>query len=159
MGRISYTVTTRTNSCPHCGHVISKKTEGALTPVFSLLWIFFIPALIPYLIIRAWALKRPNIPKVGPKTITCPRCSMPVKTDKLALEDLNAKELLAYRFRIWFYVSYILGGVFGYSLLWFLLDGLQIVSSIGLTVLLSFLGIVAIVVTYRVKLAKCNSLE
>ena len=43
MGKIRYTVTTRTTSCPHCGHVLDEETHGELTPIISCLWFITFP--------------------------------------------------------------------------------------------------------------------
>ena len=157
MGTFKYTVTTLTNSCPHCGYILEEETHGALTPIIACLWFVTFPVLIPYAIIKFWGLGCPYVPKIGPKMITCPNCSKPVKTNNLAVEDLDLEELVTYRFRIWFYVSYVLGAILSFTLLYLLIDGLPIVSVGGLIALLAFLGVVAIIITYRVKLANCNA--
>ena len=157
MGTFRYTVTTLTTRCPHCGYTLDEETHGALTPIISCLWFITFPILIPYAIIKYWGLGDPDMPKIGPKTITCPHCSLPVKTNNLEVEDLEPEALVTYRFRIWFYVSYVLGAILSFTLLYLLIDGLPIVSGGGLIALLAFLSIITIVITYRVKLAKCNA--
>ena len=157
MGKIRYTVTTLTTRCPHCGYTLDEETHGALTPIISCLWFITFPILIPYAIIKYLGLGDPDIPKIGPKMITCPHCSLPVRTNNLAVEDLNPEALVTYRFRIWFYVSYLLGAILSFTLLYLLIDGLPIVSGGGLIALLALIGVISIIITYRVKLANCNA--
>ena len=157
MGKIRYTVTTLTTRCPHCGYTLDEETHGALTPLISCLWFITFPILIPYAIIKYLGLGDPDIPKIGPKMITCPHCSLPVRTNNLAVEDLTAEDLITYHFRIWFYVSYVLGAILSFTLLYLLIDSVPIASGGGLIALFSLLGVIAIVITYRVKLANCNA--
>ena len=156
MAKIRYTITTSTTSCPHCGYVLKKKTRGALTPIISCLWFITLPILIPYAIIKFVGLGAPDIPKIGPKMITCPNCSLPIRTDNLAIEDLKPEESVTFHFRIWFYVSYVLGTILSFTLLYLLIDGLPIVSIGGLIALLSLLGVLTIILTYRLQLVNCN---
>ena len=156
MGKIRYTVTTRTTSCPHCGHVLDEETHGELTPIISYLWFITFPILIPYLIIKYLGLGDPWLPKIGPKVITCPNCSLSVRTNNTAVEDLTPADLVTYRFRIWFYVSYVLGAILSFTLLYLLLDDEPIVSAGGLIALLALLGILTIIIAYRVKYANCE---
>lgn len=156
MGVIRYTVTTRTTSCPHCGYTLNEETHGVLTPVISCLWMFTFPVLIPYAIIKYLGFGNPDMPKIGPKLITCPHCSLPIRTKNLAVEDLKPDELVTYRFRILFYVSYVLGAILSFTLLYLLIDKLPIVSIGGLIALFSLLGVISIIVAYRINLANCN---
>ena len=96
MGRIRYTVTTLTTRCPHCGYTLDEETHGALTPIISCLWFITFPILIPYAIIKYLGLGDPDMPKIGQKMITCPHCSLPVRTNNLAIEDLSQKELVTH---------------------------------------------------------------
>ena len=144
--------TTKTLHCPHCRHTLYKDDDFSYSMI-QLLWIVALPALIPYWLIKYLGLGNPDIPKIGPKLITCPNCSLPVRTNNFAVEDLKANALLTYRFKEWFTVSYILGGIFGYGI-FFLFAGLSY-AVCGLIALLSFLGIMAIIITYRIKLARC----
>lgn len=157
MGTFRYTVTTLTTRCPRCGYELDEETHGSLTPIISYLWFITFPILIPYAIIKYWGLGTPDIPKIGPKMITCPHCSLQVKTNNLEVEDLEPEALVIYHFRIWFYVSYVLGAILSFTLIYLLIDGLRIVSGGGLIALLAFLGVITIVITYRVKLANCNA--
>ena len=156
MGRIRYTVTTLTTRCPHCGHTLDEETHGEFTPILSCLWFITLPILIPHLIIKFWGLGDPDMPKIGPKVITCPQCSLPVRTNNSAIEDLSPEDLLTYKFKLWFYVSYGLGAILSFALLSLLMDGLPIVSGGGLIALFSLVGIISIVLTYRIKLQNCK---
>lgn len=150
---MKYKYTVYEKRCPYCGYTIDEDWHEAFLPYIGLL---AFPALIAFLLIYRFGLGDPVIPKVGDKIITCPSCSLPIRTDKVTIEDLNAQELLTYRFRVWFYVSGVLGGVFIVSTLCLLLASLPIVSWCGLISLLSLLGVAAIIITYRVKLAKTS---
>ena len=156
MARIRYTLTTTTTCCPHCGYTFKKRTRGAFAPVIYCMWFITLPVIIPYFLIRFLGLGDPSIPKIGQKIIMCPECSLPVRTDKFAIEDLDPDALITYRFRIWFYISYFLGAIFSFSLLYLIIDGLPIVSNCGLIALISLIGVLTIIIVYRIKLANCN---
>ena len=146
--KIRYTVYKK--HCPHCNHTLYKYDDSAKS-LISCLWILALPALIPYWIIKYLGFGNPSIPKIGPKTITCPCCSLPVRTDNSAIEDLSAKGLLIYRFKERFTISYVLGAVFGFSVLFHLADS-KFATECGFISLLSILGAVVIIIVYRVKL-------
>ena len=146
--RIHYTIYKK--HCPYCNYTLDEDNDLARS-LISCLWMIALPALIPYWIIKYLGFGNPNIPKIGPKTITCPHCSLPVRTDNSAIEDLNAKDLLTYNFKEWFTISYTLGAAFGFSILYHL-TGLQFATQCGFLSLFSLLGVVAIITAYRVKL-------
>ena len=154
--KIRYTVTTHTTSCPHCGYVLEQESRGHLTPILSALWFITLPIMIPYWIIKYLCLGNPIVPCVGPQTITCPNCSLPVKTNNWDISELDSEDLITYRFRAWFWVSYVLGAILSFTLIILLLNGTYIISIGGLIALISLLGIVAIVVTYRVMKFNCS---
>lgn len=157
MAKIRYTITTTTTRCPYCGYILGQETEGHFAPVIACLWIFALPALIPYWVIKHWALGNPVMPEVGPKTVNCPQCSHLVRTGSLTVEDLQPEEFITYHFKPWFYVSYTLGAILGFTLFPLLMDGGPIISVRGLISLIAFSGIVAITLSYRNKIANCNT--
>ncbi len=110
--RIRYTVTTITQSCPHCHKVIKRRTESDLQ---NYLFIFILPIVIPYILIRGFAFQNPEIPKIGKTMIQCRHCSLPVRTGKRAVEDLNTEERFIHDFKPWFYMCYVMGGIWGIS--------------------------------------------
>lgn len=147
---VRYTVTTRTKSCPYCGTTLSVETENTLFT--TLLVLFFLPVTIPFFLIRI-SLGLPKMPKIGPKVDHCPQCSSPIRTNNKSWHELDYEEVLTYQFRIWFYVSYVLGAFLGGSILCFI-EGVPIISLCGLVSLISLLGIISIVVAYHIML--CN---
>lgn len=156
MGRIRYTVTTTTKCCPHCGEIIDQKSSGEFTPLYGIIFFFTFYILIPYWIIKYLALKIPEIPAVGEKMMACPHCSLPIRTNNKSVKELNSEELLNYNFRIWFWVCYGLGGLFGCSLFFTLVSEVSLISFGGLLSLLSLLGALVIIFIYRYKLAACG---
>lgn len=156
MGRIRYTVITTTKRCPHCGKIIDRKSSGNFTPLYGIIFLFAFYVLIPYWIIKYLALKAPEIPVVGEKIMSCPHCSLPIKTDNLSIKELNPEALLNYNFRIWFWVCYGLGGLFGSSLFFTLISETSLISFGGLLSLLSLIGVLVIIFIYRYKLAICT---
>ena len=154
MGKINYTVTTTISRCPHCGEVLEAKTSGNFTPILACLGVclFFIsiPCFIIYL-----ALGLPSIPKIKTKEVVCPKCYSLVCTYRKTIGDLSGEELVTYRFRAWIYICYLLGAISGISFL-FLGDGVSGVSLASLSFLCSLLGVIAIIITYRVMLARAE---
>ena len=151
MGRIRYTVTTITKRCPHCGEIVDKETHGEFTPFLGILFMFTFPVQIPYLIIRYLALKDPDFPSIGEKFFTCPHCSLPIRTNNYAVEDLDDENLFLHKFKKWAYISYIVGAVLGICVFAMLL-GKPIASLYGLFALLSLIVVIAIVIAYHAKL-------
>lgn len=151
MGTIRYTVTTITKRCPHCGKIIDEESHGQFTPLYGIAFLFTFPIVIPYLLIRFLVLKDPQFPKVGPKTFSCPDCSMPIKTNNVAITELNEKGLFLHKFKKWVYLCYALGGVFGISIFFVLINEFEIFSIYGLFALMSLIGIIYIVIAYRTK--------
>lgn len=148
---IRTTITTRTKRCPYCGEIIDVE-ETDLT-FQMILWILLALVMIPYFFIRL-CLGFPIMPKVGPKFELCPSCSLPIRTANKSVDELNPEERITYRFRVWFRIGYILGG------LWSIL-GLVALNTSGvpwfdIMWLLSSIGIIAIIVAYHVMLAKCK---
>lgn len=143
--KIKYTVYEK--QCPHCHHTLEEDWREAFSALSGCIWFIAFPVLISNWLIRRFGFGDPDIPKVGDKVITCPNCSLPIRTDKVAIEELNAQELLIYSFRAWFIVGYVLGGICILSAL--LAIGLPWCSLIAI---LSLLGVVAIITTYRIKL-------
>ena len=152
MAKIRYTITSTTKRCPRCGEVIEEKSSNTLIP--TLLGALFFYIAIPIFIIL-FALDAPSIPKLGTNVVTCPNCFLPVCTYSKTWADLRAYERVAYRFRIWIYVCYVLGAIWGICSFG-LLTGAPIVSWWGLTWLLSLAGVLAIIITYRVAQAKAE---
>lgn len=150
MGRIRYTVTTITNRCPYCGNIVDTETHGAFTPFLGMAFMLTFPVVIPYWIIRYLALKDPIFPEIGPKSFPCPYCSLPIRTNNLAVEDLDGEALFLHKFKKWAYSCYAIGGVFGICVFAMIL-GEPMISLYGLAALLSFIGVVAIIITYHIK--------
>ena len=155
--RIKYTV--HTKQCPYCGYTLDENWYEALAPYLGIFMIVLFPAVIAFQLIWRFGFGEPNIPKVGDKVIACPNCSLPIRTDKVAIEDLTAKELLIYRFRVWFIVSYVLGGVFAISTSILIAIALSLLETeipnipwYSLTSLISLACVAATIATYRVKL-------
>ena len=148
--RIKYTVYTK--HCPYCNYTLEEDWHEALSPFYGICMLVLFPVFISYWLIRRFGFGDPDIPKIGDEVISCPNCSLPIRTDKVALIDLTDKEFLIYRFRAWFIVSYVIGGVFTISTLNMIVTGIPVASWWGLTSLLSLLGVGAIIATYRVKL-------
>lgn len=157
MAKIRYTITTTTIRCPYCGYILGQESEGHFAPIIACLWIFALPALIPYWVIKHWAFGNPVMPEVGPKTANCPQCSQLVRTGSLSVEDLQPEEFITYHFKPWIYVSYVLGAILGFTLFPLLLDGDSIISVRGFIALIAFLGILAITLSYRNKMANCKT--
>ena len=156
MGKIRYTVTTITKRCPYCGKTTDEETHGELTPFLGIIFLFTFPIVIPYLIIRYLALKDPDFPKIGPKSFLCPHCSLPIRTDNYAVEDLDGEKLFLHKFKKWVYISYVIGAVFGVCV-FSMIIGEPIISLCGLYALLSFVGVVAIIITYHIKLEEITN--
>lgn len=154
MAKIRYTVTTTTTRCPRCGEVLEAKTRGNFTPVLTCLYAIFFYISIPIFIILV-ALDAPSIPKIGIKEVVCPNCFSLVCTYRKAIGDLRADERVTYKFRIWIYVCYVLGAIWGVCSFG-LLTSAPMVSWWGLTWLLSLAGVLAIIITYRVAQAKAE---
>ena len=154
MAKIRYTVTTSTKRCPICGEVLEENTQGDLTPILTCLGVAFCFVSIPIFLI-IFALDCPSIPKLGTKVVTCPNCSLSVCTYNKTWGDLRTDEKVTYKFRIWIYVCYVLGAIFGVSTFG-LLTSAPIISWWGLTSLLSLAGVLAIIITYRVAQAKAE---
>ena len=102
------------------------------------------------------------MPSVGPTVINCPRCSLPIKTDKLAVMDLDPLELLTYRFKKWFNLGY---GCTAMSMIMAAMSGLIIEAGISfpeslMIAIYIIMQMVAIVVgvVYRIKRAKCKKM-
>ena len=140
--------------CPYCGHTLDEDWHEALSPFLGIFMLILFPVFISCWLIWRFGFGDPTIPKVGDKVISCPNCSLPIRTDKVSFVDLTGEEFLAYRFRVWFIVSCVIGGVFTISALYLLVAGLPIVSWCGLISLLSLLCVAAIIATYRMKLAR-----
>ena len=157
MGRIRYTVTTTTKRCPHCGKVIDQKAEGELTPLYGIIFLFAFYILIPYWLIKYLAFKAPEVPSVGEKITKCPHCALPIRTDNVSIGELKSEALLNYKFRVWFWVCYGLGALFGTSLFFTLVSEASLASVGGLIALLSLLGTLAIIFVYRYRLSQCCS--
>lgn len=152
--KIHYTVTTK--KCPNCGTILDEESNAGAA-MLSIFTIFLFPALIPYWLIKFIGFKSPIVPKIGPPIEECPSCRNPYLTEMCELEDLEGIDLLNYRFRIWFSVCYVLGAIFGFDLA-FLLGGDQSIISIeGMIGLLALLGVLAIIIVYRLKLARIQS--
>lgn len=113
--RIRYTVTTITQSCPHCHKIIKERTFGDWTPVLSIFAIFILPVVIPAILIHLFAFQNPRLPKVGEKLISCPHCALPIRTGKRSVEELNTEELFIHNFKPWFCMSYVMGAICGIS--------------------------------------------
>ena len=154
--KIHYTVETTTIRCPHCGKIISQETRGEFEPFFRLLTALLLPILVPYWIIKYFGFLSPEKPNIGPKYITCSVCKKSIRTFNRAVEDLTGKDLLIHRFVPWFYVCYFLGIVLFISSLCLISDEYTMLSVCGLITLLSLIGVIVIIVTYRIKLSKCN---
>lgn len=148
-------ITIYAKKCPHCHYTLEEDWSGVIYSIFGIFMLLLLPALISYWLIKALGFGDPDIPKIGDKVIRCPSCSLPIRTNMVAIGDLNAKQLLTYRFRAWFIVAYVIGGIFAFSALYMVAECLPIISWWGLTLLLSFLGVMAIIITYRIKLARC----
>ena len=151
MGKIRYTVTTITKKCPHCEKTVDTETHGEFTPILSILFLFTFPIVIPYWILRYLAFKDPDFPKIGSKTFSCPHCSLPISTDNYAVEDLKGEKLFLHKFKKWVYISYVIGAVCGVCAFG-MITGAPVVSLWGLFALLSLIAVVAIIITYHVKL-------
>lgn len=150
--RIKYTVYTK--KCPYCNYTLDEDYRELLYIFLGLFLFMLFPVFISYELIKGFGFGDPDIPKLGKKVIVCPNCSFPIRTDNVSFGDLTAEEFLIYRFRIWFIVSYIIGGVFTVSTLLLIFAVFPIVSWCGLISLLSLLCVAAIITTYRVKLAR-----
>lgn len=151
MGKIRYTVTTITKRCPYCGKIVDTETHGESTPLLGIAFLFTFPVAIPYLLIRYLALKDPEFPKIGPKSFKCPYCSLPIRTNNYAVEDLEGEKLFLYKFKKWAYISYAIGGVLG-ACVFAMIMVEQVISLFGLLALLSFIGVVVIITAYHIKL-------
>ena len=151
MGRIRYTVTTIKKRCPYCGTTVDEETHGAFTPIISILFFFTFPLVLPYFIIRYLALRDPEFPKIGPTFFLCPHCSLPIRTNNYAVEDLDGENLFLHKYKKWIYISYVLGAVFGVCVFCMIM-GEPIISLWGLFALLSLVGVVTIIITYYIKL-------
>ena len=153
---IRYTVTTITKRCPYCGETVDTETHGADTPFLALMLIIAFPIVIPYLLIKNLAFDDPIFPKIGPKSLPCPHCSLPIRTDNYAVEDLEGEKLFLHKFKKWIYISYVLGAVFGVCAFAMIVGG-PVISLFGLFALLSLIGVVAIIITYRIKLEEITN--
>lgn len=156
MGTIRYTVTTITKRCPYCGKTVDEETHGTFTPFLGIIFLFTFPIAIPYLLIRYLALKDPDFPKIGPKSFPCPHCSIPIRTNNYAVEDLDGENLFLHKFKKWVYISYVIGAVFGICV-FAMIIGEPIISLYGLFALLSLIGVVAIIITYHIKLEEITN--
>lgn len=156
MGTIKYTVTTITKSCPYCRQTVDTKTEGELGPFLGILFLFTFPIVIPYWILRYWAFRDPEFPKIGPKISPCPHCSLPIRTNNYAIGDLTGQKLFLHAFKKWVYISYVFGGICGVCIFG-IITGAPMVSLWGLLALLSLATDVVIIITYHTKLNKIIS--
>jgi tetratricopeptide (TPR) repeat protein len=156
MGRIKYTVTTTTKRCPHCGKIIDQKSEGELTPLYGIIFLFAFYILIPYWLIKYLAFKAPEVPSVGEKFMKCPHCSSPIMTNNVSIGELKSESLLNYKYRVWFWVCYSMGALCGSSLFFTLVSEASLNSVGGLISLLSLIGALAIIFAYRYQLSKCR---
>ena len=149
-----YTVTTTTVRCPHCGHILYEWSKGGCTPIIAVCWPVTLPAMLPYLAIKHWGFGNPTIPTVGEEVIPCPKCSLPVRTVDLKMEHMNPVQLLNFKFQSWFRVAYVLGALFSFSLiLWVLGAASESVVFCALAAI-AFVGIGVIIATYRIMLAR-----
>lgn len=155
--RIRYTVTTKTRRCRHCGAILEQETSGEETPFLASFGCLLFPVLIPYWLIHSFGFDYPTIPKIGPPVAKCHRCFNPYFTEMCEVSALKGEALLNYRFRIWFYVCYVLGTILTIDILYLLIGGQPILSIGGLVALISLVGVIAIILTYRLKLADIQS--
>ena len=151
MGRIRYTFNTITKRCPFCGRTVDAETHGEFAPFLGILLLFTFPIVIPYWLIKHLAFQDPDFPKIGPKTTPCPHCSLPIRTDNYAVEDLKGEKLFLHKFKKWVYISYVFGAVCGVCVFG-MITGAAVISLWGLFALLSLIAVVAIIITYHVKL-------
>lgn len=155
--RIRYTVTTKTRTCRHCGAILEQETSGEETPFLASFGCLLFPILIPYWLIYCFGFDYPTIPKIGPPIAKCHRCFNPYFTEMCEVSALKGEARLNYRFRIWFYVCYALGTILTVDILYLLIGGQPIISIGGLIALVSLAGVIAIILTYRLKLADIQS--
>ena len=158
MGRIRYTVTTITKRCPYCGEILDTETHGDLAPFLGIFFIFIFPIVVPYLLIRYLALKNPDFPKIGPKFFQCPHCSLPIRTDNYAIQDLHGKNLFLYKFKKWVYICYALGGIFGFSIFAIVEESPATLFWV-LLASLSLIGVAAIIIIYHTKIKEMEALK
>lgn len=151
MGKIRYTVTTITKQCPYCGRTVDTETHGEFAPFLGILFLFTFPIVIPYWLLKHLAFQDPNFPKIGPETTPCPHCSLPIRTENYAIEDLKDEKLFLHKFKKWIYISYVFGAICG-SCIFGMITGAAVVSLWGLFALLSLIAVVIIIITYHVKL-------
>lgn len=154
---IRYTVTTKTRRCLHCGGILTQETHGEETPILASLWFITFPIMVPYWLINFIGFDCPTIPKIGSPVSKCPRCFAPYFTGMCEVSALKGEALLNYRFRNWFTVSYILGAILSFDLLYLLIAAQPIISIGGLVALLALSGVITIIIVYRLKLADIQS--
>ena len=156
MGKIRYTVTTITKRCPYCGRTVDTETHGEFAPFLGILLLFTFPIVIPYWLLKHLAFQDPDFPKIGPKTTPCPHCSLPIRTENYAIEDLKGENLFLHRFKKWIYISYVFGAICGICIFG-MVTGAAVVSLWGLFALLSLIAIVATIIAYHVKLEEITN--
>ncbi len=154
MGTFKYTITTTTERCPHCGYVFSETVKGALDPIIAGCWPITLPIRIPYWLIKYCGFGNPVVPTVGEKIVTCPKCSMPVRTTDIKIEHMNAEQILNFKFQTWFRVAYVLGAVLSFSLILSIPGAVENPTVFYVMSILSFLGIGTIIAIYRIMKAK-----
>lgn len=153
MGKMKYTVTTTTKRCPRCGEVLEEDTKGCFTPIIAIFAFWTLPFYIGWFLVNV-ALDYPSIPKIKTRVVTCPNCSLPVCTYHKSYTDLSLEERLAYQFRGWIYLSYVLGGVVLIGAAGFV--PFSVFSWYGLVWFLLLAGLLSIIIVYRRKLSKCK---
>lgn len=149
--KITYTVTTTTLSCPYCHNIIKEKKQGEWAPVLSIFIIFLLPIVILFFLIHLFAFKNPRLPKIGEKQMKCPHCALPFLTGKCAVEDLNAEELFIHKFKPWFYISYVMGGIWGVSCCFLLDNDSKLFSLCVFLAIASLIWIVITAFVYHIK--------
>ena len=147
---IRYRYKVYTTKCPYCGAVLSVDNSDQSNQLFSMAII----VTFPYYLSRFFLNKiygNPSIPKVGPKSIVCPRCSLPMRTDNKLISELSRLELLNYQFRHWFTFSYLLGTILIASVIF--VDCAKIISlpNWGYVEILLLCIVLLIVIVYNYK--------
>lgn len=107
--KIHYTITTK--YCPYCGRVLSKKTNLFLFYLYVLIFPIIIFCLPATYLLKKFIYHDPDIPEVGKSFKKCPSCANNIYTGKTELKDLSDIELLNYKFKWLFRLSYFLGGI------------------------------------------------
>ena len=151
-----YTVTKTTKSCPYCRKIIEESTSGQFAPLLGVFTLICFYIVIPVLLIIFLGFKSPFHRPIGEKTMKCPHCSGNIATGNVSLDELDAEELLNYKFKGWVIFACFLGAIWGTLILFIATSVIPIMSIWSIIAVLAFAGTIALIVIYRCKLSQCK---